>query len=173
MELFKVDFGLVFWMFVSFAILFVILYKWGWPAIMKGVESRADLIDKGLEYAHNAKEQLDRATGQAEATIAEARRQQAEMLREADKMKTQIIEQARDAARVEASKVMEAAKVSIAQERKEAQKQFKNEVSAFALDIATKVVRQQMGDKAQQQKLVDSLLSDMETESPAISASTK
>ncbi len=35
MELFKPDFGLIFWMFVAFAILFFVLWKWGWPAIMK------------------------------------------------------------------------------------------------------------------------------------------
>ena len=155
MELFTPDFGLIFWMFVAFAILFLVLYKWGWPAILKGVESRADLIDKGVEYAQSAKEQLDHAKEQA-------RKQQADMLREADKMKTQIIEEARDAAKKEAAKVMDAAKISIAQERKEAEKQFRNEVSAFALDIAAKVVKGEMADKTQQKKLVDSLLDDME-----------
>lgn len=141
MELFTPDFGLVFWMFVSFAILFFVLWKWGWPAIMKGVTDRADLIDKGVEYAQNAKEQLDHAREEADRQIAEARRQQADMLREADRMKSQIIDEARTAAQAEAKKVMDAAKVSIEQERKEAQLQFRNEVSSFALDIAQKVVK--------------------------------
>ena len=104
MELFTPDFGLIFWMFVSFAILFVILWRWGWPAIMKGVSDRADLIDKGVEYAQSAKQQLDHAREEADKYIADARRQQAEMLREADKMKTQIIEEARAAAQSEAKK---------------------------------------------------------------------
>lgn len=51
MELFKVDFGLTVWMFVAFAILLFILWKYAWPAILKGVDGRADLIDKGVEYA--------------------------------------------------------------------------------------------------------------------------
>nr|MDE6495280.1 F0F1 ATP synthase subunit B [Duncaniella sp.] len=154
MELFTPDFGLIFWMFVSFAILFLILWKWGWPAIMKGIASRADLIDKGVEYAQNAKEQLDHAREEAGRQIAEARRQQADMLREADRMKSQIIDEARAAAQAEAKKVMDAAKVSIEQERKEAELQFRNEVSTFALDIAQKVVRNQMADAGAQQKLV-------------------
>lgn len=162
MELFTPDFGLIFWMFVSFAILFFILWKWGWPAIMKGVTSRADLIDKGVEYAQNAKEQLDHAREEADRQIAEARRQQADMLREADRMKSQIIDEARTAAQAEAKKVMDAAKVSIEQERKEAELQFRNEVSTFALDIAQKVVRNQMADTDAQQKLVGSLLDEME-----------
>ncbi|MBD5331710.1 MAG: F0F1 ATP synthase subunit B [Bacteroides sp.] len=162
MELFTPDFGLIFWMFFSFAILFVILYKWGWPAIMKGVESRADLIDKGVEYAQNAKEQLDNARAEAEKYIAEARRRQADMLREADKMKTQIIDEAREAAQKEAKKVMDAAALSIEQERKEAQRQMRDEVGALALEIATKVVRNRMTETKAQAELVDSLLDDME-----------
>ncbi|MDE7147890.1 ATP synthase F0 subunit B [Muribaculaceae bacterium Isolate-039 (Harlan)] len=162
MELFTPDFGLIFWMFVSFAILFFVLWKWGWPAIMKGVSDRADLIDKGVEYAQNAKQQLDHAREEADKYIADARRQQADMLREADKMKTQIIEEARSAAQTEAKKVMDAAKVSIEQERKQAEQQFRNEVSSFALDIAQKVVRNQMKDEKAQEQLVSSLLDEME-----------
>lgn len=162
MELFMPDFGLVFWMFVAFAILFVILWKWGWPAILKGVTNRADLIDKGVEYAQSAKLQLDNARDEARQILDEARRQQADSLREADKMKTQIIEEARGAAQQEARKVMDAAKVSIEQERKQAELQFRNEVSAFALDIAGKVVRGQMQDRQAQARLVDSMLDEME-----------
>ena len=162
MELFTPDFGLIFWMFVSFAILFVILWRWGWPAIMKGVSDRADLIDKGVEYAQSAKQQLDHAREEADKYIADARRQQAEMLREADKMKTQIIEEARAAAQSEAKKVMDSAKQSIEQERKAAQEQFRNEVSTFALDIAQKVVRDQMKEEKAQEKLVTSLLDEIE-----------
>ncbi|WP_290391949.1 F0F1 ATP synthase subunit B, partial [uncultured Duncaniella sp.] len=130
--------------------------------IMKGVSDRADLIDKGVEYAQNAKQQLDHAREEADKYIADARRQQADMLREADKMKSQIIEEARTAAQSEAKKVMDAAKVSIEQERKQAEQQFRNEVSSFALDIAQKVVRNEMKDEKAQEKLVNSLLDEME-----------
>lgn len=163
MELFTPDFGLVFWMFVAFAVLFLILWKWGWPAIMSGISSRADFIDKGVEYAQSAKQQLDHAREEADKYISEARQQQADMLRESDKMKTQIIEQARSAAQAEAKKVMDQAKVAIEQERKQAQLQFRNEVSNFALDIAQKVVRKQMDNDQAQRQLVGSLLDEMET----------
>jgi F-type H+-transporting ATPase subunit b len=162
MELFTPDFGLVFWMFVSFAILFIILWKFAWPIIIKTVNSRAELIDKGVEYAQNAKMQLDNARQEAESYLAEARRQQADLLREADKMKTQIIEQARSAAQVEAQKVMDSAKLQIEQQQKEAQHQFRNQVSQFALQIAGKVVKNQLDDQAAQTKLVNSLLDEIE-----------
>lgn len=165
MELFTPDFGLVFWMFIAFGVLFLALLKWGWPMILKGLEARADMIDKGVVYAREAKEQLDHAREQADAAIAEGRRRQADMLREADKMKTQIIEEARVEAQAAAKKVMDAAKVSIEQERKQAQQQFRDEVSSFALEIAEKVTRERMQDPAASRKLVNSLLDQMEKQS--------
>jgi len=163
MELFTPDFGLIFWMFVAFAVLFLLLWKFAWPAIMKGVDSRAELIDRGVLYAREAKEQLDNAKQQAEEFEAEARSRQAEILREADRMKSQIIEEARSEAAREAKKEMDAAKVAIEQARKEARQSFRDEVSAAALDIARQVVGKQLSDQTVQAKLVDNILDQIET----------
>ncbi|MDE6423274.1 MAG: F0F1 ATP synthase subunit B, partial [Muribaculaceae bacterium] len=150
MELFTPDFGLVFWMFLAFLVLFLILAKWGWPVILKSIDERADKIDKGVEYAQEAKAQLDSARADAQKYIEEAQIKQAEMLRDAAKMKSQMIEEAKTEAAREAQKVMDAAKVSIEQSRKEAELQFRNEVSKFSLEIAEKMVRNQLSnDKAQ------------------------
>lgn len=162
MELFTPDFGLIFWMFVAFGVLFVVLLRYAWPMILKGVDARADLIDKGVEYAQNAKAQLENANREAQSYIEEARHREADILREADKMRTQIIEEARVAAQSEAQKVMDAAKVQIAQQQKQAEAQFRNQVSDFALQIADKVVRGQMANPKEQAKLVDSLLTEIE-----------
>jgi len=162
MELFTPDFGLIFWMFVAFGVLFLLLWKFAWPAILKGIDNRAELIDKGVEYAQEAKEQLDNARSEAESYINDARREQAQILRDADKMKTQIIEQARVAAQAEAQKVMDNAKLQIQQQQKEAQQQFRNQVSDFAIAIAGKIVKNQMKDDQAQNALVDSMLDDIE-----------
>lgn len=163
MELFKLDFGLVFWMFLAFAILFLILWKKGWPAIIKQIDDRANLIDKGVEYAQNAKQQLDSARQDAEKVLAEARRQQSDIIREADRMRTEIIEEAKNEARVAAQKEIDQARLSIEQSRKEAEQNIRDEVSRFALDIAQKVVRGQMQDEKAQTRLVNQLLDEIET----------
>lgn len=162
MELFTPDFGLVFWMFVAFVILFLVLSKWGWPIILKNIDKRADTIDKGVEYAREAKQQLDSARDDAKKYIEEAQQRQAEMLRDAAKMKSQIIEEAKNEASVEAQKVIDAAKVSIEQSRKEAELQFKNEVSKFAIEIAEKMVRKQLDTDKAQTELVNKLLDEIE-----------
>lgn len=162
MELFTPDSGLVIWMFVAFVILFIVLWKWGWPVIIKMMESRADTIDKGVEDAKEARRQLDNARAEAEKFMAEARKQQAEILSDAQKMKTQIIDEAKVEASKEAQKVMDAAKGSIQQSQKEAELQLKNEVSKFALDIAEKVMRKEMKSDKAQSELVNKLLDEYE-----------
>lgn len=77
-------------------------------------------------------------------------------------MKTQIIDEARKEASSEAKKVMDAAKVSIDQSRKEAERQLRQQVGQFSVRIAEKLVRQQMADDKQQQALADKLLDEIE-----------
>ena len=86
------------------------------------------------------------------------------MLREADKLKSQIIDEARSAAQAEAQKVMDAAKASIAQQQKEAEQALRSSVGSIALDIAQKVVQQRMADDKAQQQLVDKLLTEIESQ---------
>jgi F-type H+-transporting ATPase subunit b len=161
MELFTPDFGLVFWMFIAFLVLFLILSKWGWPVIIKSMNSRADAIDKGVEYAREAKDQLDNARAESQKYVEEAQKQQAEILREAAKMKTQIIEEARQEASLEAKKVIDAAKLSIEQSRKEAEMQLRQQVSSFSIDIAEKMLRKKMDGEAQRE-LANQLMDEIE-----------
>lgn len=167
MDLFTPDFGLIFWMFIGFAILFFILWKYAWPVILKTVDERANLIDKGVEYAQNAKQQLELADQAAAQQLEEARRQQADILREADRLKTSIIEEARAEAQKEAQKVIDAAQVSIAQQQKQAEQEMRDQVSRFALDIARKVVTDQMADPKAQSRLVNTYLDNIENDTKA------
>ena len=164
MELFTPSCGSVFWMFVVFVLLCLLLGKFAWPAIIKMMSERADLIDKGVAYAQEAKQHMDNAKAEADKFILDAKKQQSEILREAARMKAQIIEDRKEAATLEAKNVMDDAQLSIAQERKEAELQFRNEVSAFAIQIAEKLLRERMANDKAQSQLVDKLLNELETQ---------
>ncbi len=162
MELFTPEVGLVFWMFIAFILLFLVLAKWGWPVIIKMMDKRAATIDKGVEDAREAKEQLDNARSEAERYMREAQARQQDMLREANKMKSEIIEQAKQEAAIAAKREMDAAKVSIEQARKEAESQLRNEVGRFSIEIAEKMMRTKMKDDKAQTELVNKLLDEIE-----------
>ena len=163
MELFTPEFGLVFWMFIAFGCLYFILAKHAWPYIIKSMEERAELIDKRMAYAQEAKAHLDNAKAEHDKLIAEARQQQAEILRDAAKMRNQIVENAKGEATVEAKKVSDAALASIEQARKESEKQIRQEMSEIALQIAEKVLRKNVSTDQAQRELVDKYLSEVQT----------
>jgi len=150
-------------MFIAFLCLFLFLAKWAWPFIIKSMEERADLIDKGVAYAQEAKSHLDNAKAEADKLIAEARNEQADILREAAKMRNELIEKAHSDAADEAKKVALAAQVSLEQARKEAEKQLRTEVGDLALQIAEKVIRKNIANDDAQRALVDQYLSEVET----------
>ncbi|HBY17168.1 MAG TPA: ATP synthase F0 subunit B, partial [Porphyromonadaceae bacterium] len=82
--------------------------------------------------------------------------------RHAARMKPEIIEQAKNEAADAARKEMDAAKAAIEQARKEAELQFRNEVGRFSIDIAEKMVRNQMKSDKAQTELVNKLLDEIE-----------
>ena len=51
---------------VSFGIVFLILWKWGFPAIIKTLEKRQAVIREGVENAEKARRDLAEATARAE-----------------------------------------------------------------------------------------------------------
>ena len=94
MSLLTPDSGLLFWMIVSFGIVFVILSKYGFPVIIKAVEQRKAYIDNSLETARQANEQLANIQAEGARILAEAKEKQNDILKEAFAEKEQIIDEA-------------------------------------------------------------------------------
>ena len=69
------------------------------------MEERADKIDKGVAYYQEAEARLKNAQAEADKLIAQAHNEQADILREAAKMRNELIENARGEAADEAKKV--------------------------------------------------------------------
>ena len=97
MELFKPEFGLVFWMLIVFLIILGILAKFAWPVIIRSIEERADFIDSGVKYTQDAVRKLDEAKEQARLLIEEAHKQQVNTLQETERMRQKMIEEATEA----------------------------------------------------------------------------
>lgn len=161
MALFEPEFGLIFWMLVVFLILLGILAKYAWPAIIKSIEKRADFIDKGVEYTREAENLKNQAEIDAKALLEDARRKQLEVLQDTQRLKQNMIAEARNSAETEAQKVLEAARLSAEQMKQEAEVQLKKRVGRLSLEIAGRVIRKDLtGDRAQEE-LVEKYLEEM------------
>ena len=155
MSLLLPDSGLLFWMLLSFGVVFVVLAKYGFPVITKMVEGRKTYIDQSLEVAREANAQLSKLKEESEALIAAANKEQGRILREAMHERDKII--------VEARKQAEAAaqKKQIQQEKEEAIRDIRRQVAVLSVDIAEKIIRKNLDEKHEQMEMIDRMLDEV------------
>ena len=161
MSLITPDFGLFFWMTVVFLVVLFILWKWGFPVIVKMVDERKAFIDESLKKAHEANERLANIQKEGESILQEAREKQAQILKEAAETRDAIVEKAQDKARSEGARLLDEAKAAIEQEKKAAIADIRQQVATLSVEIAEKVLRASLKDDKSQMDLIDRMLDDV------------
>ena len=161
MSLITPDFGLFFWMTVVFLVVLFILWKWGFPVIVKMVDERKAFIDESLKKAHEANERLANIQKEGESILQEAREKQAQILKEAAETRDAIVEKAQDKARSEGARLLEEAKAAIEQEKKAAIADIREQVATLSVEIAEKVLKQNLKDDKSQMDLIDRMLDEV------------
>ena len=160
MDLVTPDVGLIFWTFISFVILFFVLKKFAWKPIVGIVNDREQSIKDALASAENAKKEMENLTADNERILKEARAEREIMIKEARDLKTKMISDAKEEAKVAADKMISQAQEAIKNEKKSAIADLKNQVASLSIEIAEKVVENELSDKEKQLKLVEDMLSD-------------
>ncbi|HQF29452.1 MAG TPA: F0F1 ATP synthase subunit B, partial [Bacteroidia bacterium] len=129
MELVKPDFGLVFWMTVSFLIVVFILRKFAWGPILTSLKERETSINDALNSAKKAKEEVANMKAENERILQEARNERDKMLKEARDTKDAIVSEARTKAQVEGDRIITIARETIQNEKLAAITELKNQVA--------------------------------------------
>ena len=161
MSLLTPDSGLLFWMIVSFGIVFVLLSKYGFPVIVKAIEERKAYIDNSLETARKANEQLANIQADGEKILAEAKERQNAIMREAFDEKERILEEARQKAASEAHSQIEEATRRIREEKEKAIREVRAEITDLSIAIAEKVMKEKISRDDQQREIIDRLLDEV------------
>jgi len=163
MDLLIPDSGLLFWMTIVFLIVLVILWKYGFPVITKMVKERKAFIDDSLRKAHEANERLANIQKEGESILQEAREKQAQILKEAADTRDAIVEQAQQKAKTEGARLLSEAKAEIENEKNQAIRDIRAQVAELSVQIAEKVLRQNLKDDKEQNALIERLLDDVST----------
>ena len=161
MNLLLPDSGLIFWMTIIFAIVFFVLAKFGFPMITGMVEKRKTRIEEAIEAARKAEDAIAHLNQEQERLIAQTREQQAQLKKEAAAERDRVIALAREQARVEAQKIMDEAKARIAEEKEDALRDMRREVSVLSLAIAEQILRKELKSDKSQKELVDKLVNEL------------
>ena len=148
-------------MTVVFLVVLFILWKYGFPVIVKMVDERKAFIDESLRKAHEANERLANIQKEGESILQEAREKQAQILKEAAETRDAIVEKAQDKARAEGARLLDDARTAIEQEKKAAIADIRKQVATLSVEIAEKVLKQNLKDDKAQMDLIERMLDDV------------
>jgi len=160
MSLLQPDLGLFAWTLVVFLVVLFLLKKFAWKPITDSLKNREKDIQTALDEAKKAREEMDQLKAQNEQILKEAREERDQILKQAKENKESIIDEAKNEAKREGNRLIEEAKESIARSQEKAFSELKAQVSEMAIEIATKVVKSELSDKAKQEALVEKYLEE-------------
>lgn len=161
MELLTPGLGLMIWNLLAFLILLLILRKFAWKPILGSLKTRENNIADSLATAEKVKAEMAQLKSENEALLAKAREERAQLLKEARDIKDKIINEAKETAKVEANKIITDAQAAITQQKMAALTDVKNQVGNLVIEVAEKVLRRELGDKAQQETFIKKLADEV------------
>ena len=161
MQLVTPDIGLLFWMLVSFMIVFFVLKKFAWKPILGMLHQREDTIEQALKAAEKAAEDMAKMQADNENVLNEARAERDKMFREAREIKEKIISEARGQAQNEKDKILEDARASIRSEKDAVIKEIREIAADLSVQIAEKLLRHELSGDDRQKDLLDRLTKDI------------
>ncbi|MDI1317605.1 F0F1 ATP synthase subunit B [Flavobacterium sp.] len=153
--------GLFFWQFLIFIGLIFLLKKFAWKPILDAVNEREEGIKNALLSAEIAKRDMQNLRSDNEKLLAEARLERDSLMKDAREIKEKMISDAKTEAQIAGQKMIEQAKASIESEKNAALAELKAQVSTLSLDIAEKLLKDELSNKEAQTKLVEKMLGDV------------
>ena len=161
MKLLTPEFGLLIWTLLAFLIVFFILKKMAWPAIIKGLRDRENGISESLATAEKVRAEMAQMKSENEALLAKAREERALLLKEARETKDKIINEAKEQAKTEANKIITEAQVAINAQKMAALTDVKNQVGKLVIEVTEKVLRRELNDKEAQEAHISGLVNEV------------
>jgi len=161
MQLVTPDIGLLFWMLLSFAIVFFILRKYAWKPIMNMLYEREEGIEKALKEAEKARKSVEKLQADNERILNEAHVEREKIFREAREIKEKIVSEARELALAEKDKILTSARMSIEAEKNVAIKEIRNVAAELSVQVAEKIIRRELSSDQKQKELVEQMIREI------------
>ena len=128
--------------------------------ILAILDARREAADKEIVDAKNAREEAMNIKATYEENMRQAKAEANALLQHAQKTASARSEEIISQAQAQAVQIKEKAAADIAQEKKKAINDAKDEISGISMAIAEKVVERQL-NAADQQKLIDQFINDL------------
>jgi F-type H+-transporting ATPase subunit b len=150
MELLTPELGLFVWTLLALLIVFFILKKFAWKPILSTLSEREKGIADSIAAADRVKKEMALMQNENEKLMQQAREERGAMLKEAKLMSEQIVAKAKEETRLITDKMVSDAQQQIQQQKMAALTDVKNQIGALSVEVAEKVLRQQLSTEAAQ-----------------------
>ena len=161
MDLLLPHLGLIVWTILAFLIVLLILKKFAWKPILKGLSDRETNIANSIASAERVKLEMAQLKNENEALLVSAREERATMLKEAKEIKDRMINDAKQEAKVQAAKIITDAQASINQQKMAAITDLKNQVGNLVIEVSEKILRRELSNKAEQEGYIKQLAEEV------------
>jgi F-type H+-transporting ATPase subunit b len=151
------DIGLVFWNTIAFLVLLIVLGKFAWKPILKAINDRESGIEEALLKADKMKAEIATMQSENEALLAKAREERATLIKEAKEASDKMVAEAKEKAKLEYDKILTDAQLAITQQKNAALTDVKNQVGTLVIEVAEKVLRKELSNKADQESYIKQL----------------
>ena len=153
--------GLFILQIVLFVGLILLLKKFAWKPILDAVNDREEGIKNALLSAENARIEMQNLQADNQRILQEARLERDNMLKDAREIKEKMIADSKTEAQAQGLKMIEQAKAAIESEKNAAMAELKSQVSNLSIEIAEKLLKDELSNKEAQTKLVEKMLGDV------------
>lgn len=161
MNLLTPEFGLLIWTLLAFLVVFFVLGKYAWPAIVKGLKQREQTIADSLATAEKVRAEMAQLKNENEELLAKAREERALLLRDARETKDRIINDSKEQAKIEANKIISEAQAIINTQKMAAITEVKNQVGKMVIEISEKILRRELENKSAQEEHIKGLVDEV------------
>ena len=145
---------------IAFVCFVMFCMKYVWPPILAAMAEREKKISDCLAAANRVSHDLELAKEKAVERLKEAKTEAAGIVDAANKRGNQLVEEAKNAALVEADRVKTSAQAEIEQEANRAREQLRGQVAALSLAGAEKVLGAAI-DREAHNELVEKLATEL------------
>ena len=154
---FDINGGVIIWTVVIFVILLAVLYRLGYPALLKMVEERERRIQKQLDEAEKANAEAQRILEEHKKQIAAARNEAQDILAKAKAVSQKERETLLAKAREEYDALLNRARKDIEAEKDKAIQALRREAVELSIAAASRVIESNLDTDANRKLVADFL----------------
>lgn len=140
---------------ITFIFFVMFVMKFVWPPLVAALEERKKTIADGLAAAEKGKHDGELAKQRVLDTLKDAKAQAQDIINLAEKRASEIVEESKDTAKVEGERIIAAANAELEQEVNRAREQLRGQVVSLAVSGASKVLKREIDEKANDDLLKD------------------